>query len=227
MPGERNYREIVCTEKNMLCMQYNREKTPVFPRRGGADRDGAFHAGGRGRVFGVSFVAARGGRTGALDAYYVGLLLRADFGVFGACLAATRLSASAGTPERVRRALRGCFAAALVSGGISAAGLFFGAGFISERVLGDMRCTLPLRLAGLGMPSRRCRGCFTGIFRRSDARLSALGCRFSSSCPESGRLCFCSGLPGGISGARALLSSRGSVISGAASFLAALVVYLP
>ncbi|MFQ9147555.1 MAG: hypothetical protein ACLR5G_04520 [Eubacteriales bacterium] len=85
------------------------------------------------RVVGVAYSAFLSSRLGADGLGFWTLITSVcsfalTLASSGLGLAATRLSASAGTPERVRRALGGCFAAALVSGGISAAGLFFGAG---------------------------------------------------------------------------------------------------
>ena len=144
----------------------------------------------------------------------------------GLGLAATRLSASAGTPERVRRALRGCFAAALVSGGISAAGLFFGAGFISERVLGDMRCALPLRLAGLGMPFAAMSGVLHGYFSAVRRSPVSAGVQIFEQLSGIGATVLLLGTSGRDIGSACASLVAGSVISDAASFLAAFVVYL-
>ncbi len=82
----------------------------------------------------------------------------------GVGLASTRLCSEARGKSARDGALRACLTWALVSGSLAGGGLFLGAGFVADILLGDARCEGSLRLLALSMPPIALSSALSGYF---------------------------------------------------------------
>ena len=94
-------------------------------------------------------------------------VLVASFATVGICTAVTRLiseEAALGSAKGIKRIVRRSIELTLIIALFSLAAVFFGADFIAEKFLGDIRASVSLKILGFSLPFMGISSCIKGYF---------------------------------------------------------------